>query len=122
MEQKKFDDIIREAWKSYFDPMVETVVEVDRYNAIHQRVGVLRKLLNYQLNTTDLSSIYKVYAYYAPHLVPTHQEMRYQVILKVLDVVTHETHVIILSESCSWDDRCGMDQARFCNLRYNIEQ
>lgn len=120
MEQKKFDDIIREAWESYFDPMVETVVEVDRYNAIYQRVGVLRKLLNYQLNTTDLSTIYKVYAYYAPHLVPTHQEMRYQVIFKVLDVVTHEIHVIILTESCSWDDRCGMNQARFCNLRYNI--
>lgn len=122
MEQKKFDDIIREAWESYFDPMVETVMEVDRYNATHQRVRVLRKLLNYQLNATDLSSIYKVYAYYAPHLIPTYQEMRYQIIFKVLDVVTHETYVIIVTESCSWDDRCGMDRARFSNLRYNIEQ
>lgn len=120
MKQKKFDDIIREAWESYLDPMVDTVVEVDRYNAIHQRVGVLRKLLNYQFNTTDLSSIYKVYAYYAPHLVPTHQEMRYQVTFKVLDVVTREIRVIILTESCSWDDRCGMNQAKFCNLRYYI--
>ena len=122
MEQKKFADIIREAWESYFDPMVDTVVEVDRYNAIHQRVGVLRKLLNHQLNTTDLSSIYKVYAYYAPHLVPTHQEMRYQVTFKVLDVVTREIRVIILTESCSWDDQCGMNQAKFCNLRYYIVQ
>ena len=122
MEQKKFDDIIREAWESYFDPMVDTVMDVDRYNAIHQRVGVLRKLLNYQLNTTNLSSIYKVYAYYAPHLVPTYQEKRYQVIFKVLDVVTNKTYVIIVTESCSWNDRCGMNQAKFCNLRYNIEQ
>lgn len=122
MEQKKFADIIREAWESYLDPMVDTVMDVDRYNAIHQRVGVLRKLLNYQLNTTDLSSIYEVYAYYAPYLIPTYQEMRYQVIFKVLDVVTQEIHVIILTESCFWDDRCGMSQAKFRNLRYNIEQ
>lgn len=122
MEQKKFDDIIREAWESYLDPMVETVVEVDRYNAIHQRVGVLRKLLDFQLNATNLSSIYKVYTYYAPHLIPTYQEMRYQIIFKVLNVVTHEIHVIILTESCFWDDRCGMSQAKFRNLRYNIEQ
>ena len=120
MEQKKFEDVIKTAWESYLDPMVDTVMDVDRYNAIHQRVGVLRKLLNYQLNTTDLSSIYKVYAYYAPHLVPTHQEMRYQIIFKVLDVVTREIHVITVMESCSWDDRCGMNQAKFCNLRYYI--
>ena len=44
----------------------------------------LRELLNYQLNTTDLSSIYKVYAYYVPHLIPTYQEKRYQIIFKVL--------------------------------------
>ena len=70
MEQKKFDDIIKTAWEYYLDPMLETTMEVDRYNAIHQRVKALRELLNYQLNTTDLSSIYKVYAYYAPHLIP----------------------------------------------------
>lgn len=122
MEQKKFDDIIRDAWESYLDPMVDTVMDVDRYNAIHQRVGVLRKLLNYQLNTTDLSSIYEVYVYYAPHLIPSYQEMRYQVVFKVLDVVTREIHVIILTESCSWEDRCGMNQAKFCNLRYTIVQ
>lgn len=122
MEQKKFDDIIKDAWESYLDPMLETVMEVDRVIAIQQRVGVLRELLNYQLNTTDLSSIYEVYAYYAPHLIPNYQEMRYQVIFKVLDVVTHEIHVIILTESCSWDDRCGMDRARFQNLRYTIVQ
>ena len=122
MEQKKFEDVIKTAWEYYLDPMLETTVEWDRYHAIPKRVKTLRKLLNYQLNTTDLSSIYEVYAYYAPYLIPTYQEMRYQIIFKVLNVVTHEIHVIILTESCFWDDRCGMSQAKFRNLRYNIEQ